>query len=96
MPLSPGGNAFAQLGQGFTLIALGGDKTGAPVTAFRAAADKAGLPLHVITDSFDGPRAAYRQPLILVRPDQFVAWAGEEVPADPAALLRRVAGHPEG
>ncbi len=33
----------------------------------------------------------YGQPLVLVRPDQFVAWAGNDV-TDAEALLRRVVG----
>ena len=29
---------------------------------------------------------------ILVRPDQFIAWTGEDVPADPGAILSDIAG----
>jgi hypothetical protein len=50
--------------------------------------------LRVITDTFDGPRTAYRRPLILVRPDQYVAWTGDEAPADATGLLRKVIGDP--
>ena len=46
------------------------------------------MPLRVITDTFDGRRAAYRRRFILVRPDQYVAWAGDEAPADATGLLR--------
>ena len=35
---------------------------------------------------------AYEAKLILVRPDQFVAWTGEHAPGDAAALLKKVAG----
>ena len=34
----------------------------------------------------------YEAPLILVRPDQFIAWTGDRAPADAAALMRKVAG----
>jgi 4-hydroxyisophthalate hydroxylase len=91
--LSAGGNAFAELGQGFTLITLGDDQRAA--ASFQAAARQAGIPLTVLTDTFAGPRAAYGHRLILVRPDQFVAWTGDAAPADPAGVLRRVAGHDE-
>jgi len=30
--------------------------------------------------------------LVLVRPDRHIAWRGNAAPADPAALLDRVAG----
>ena len=43
-------------------------------------------------DTYDGGRVAYGNPLILVRPDQFVAWTGDTGPEDANALLRKVAG----
>jgi hypothetical protein len=30
--------------------------------------------------------------MILVRPDQFVAWTGDKAPADADAIVRKVAG----
>jgi hypothetical protein len=93
--LSGGGDAFAALGPGFTLISLAGETGHGAAAAFQDAAGRAGIPLSVVTDTFDGPRAAYGHPLILVRPDQFVAWAGDEAPADAGGLLRLVTGHQE-
>lgn len=90
VPLSAGGNVFEELGRGYTLIALTEDRQ--PVWEFAAAASKLAIPLRVLTDSFAGQRAAYERRFILVRPDQYVAWTGDEPPADPAGLLRRVAG----
>lgn len=89
-PLSRGRDVFEELGGGYTLIALTGD--GGPAAAFQAAASRAGMPLRVVTDTFAGRRAAYKHRLILVRPDQYVAWTGDDVPADATGLLRRVAG----
>jgi hypothetical protein len=88
--LSSGGNVFTRLGGGFTVIALGGDE--APAAAFQAAAADLGIPLRVIADTLDGQRAAYGQRFILVRPDQHVAWTGNDPPADAAAVLRRAVG----
>jgi 2-polyprenyl-6-methoxyphenol hydroxylase-like FAD-dependent oxidoreductase len=88
--LSSGRNVFTELGRDYTLIALTQDL--APVAAFRDAAQAMLMPLHVIADTFDGGRTAYGCRYILVRPDQHVAWAGDKPPADPAGLLRRVAG----
>jgi hypothetical protein len=46
----------------------------------------------VVRDSFEAEREAYQARLILVRPDQYVVWAGDEAPPDPAAVLKRVTG----
>jgi hypothetical protein len=34
----------------------------------------------------------YRHHLVLVRPDQHVAWRGDAAPADPLGLIDRVRG----
>jgi 4-hydroxyisophthalate hydroxylase len=88
--LSSGANIFERLASGFTLIALGGDQE--PAAAFQAAATDLGIPLQVIADTFDGQRASYGQRFVLVRPDQHVAWTGNDPPADAAAVLRRAVG----
>jgi 2-polyprenyl-6-methoxyphenol hydroxylase-like FAD-dependent oxidoreductase len=88
--LSSGANIFERLAGGFTLIALGGDQDLA--AAFQAAATDLGMPLQVIADTPDGQRATYGQRLILVRPDQYVAWTGNDPPADATAVLRRAIG----
>jgi 2-polyprenyl-6-methoxyphenol hydroxylase-like FAD-dependent oxidoreductase len=92
-PLSSGQNVFDALGPGFTLLAF--DAAGAEVDAFIRAASNAGIPLAVMRDSFDGGREAYGHPLVLVRPDQYVAWVGQTAPRDVDALLRRVTGLPQ-
>ncbi len=74
------------LGGDFTLIALDGDP--AIIDAFVAAAGALQLPMQVIADTRDGSREKYAAPYILVRPDHFVAWAGE-APPDPGAILSR-------
>ncbi len=87
--LSTGRNAFEELGEGFTLLALGA-ADGADA-AFEAAAAAQGVPLKVVRDDGADERADYEARLVLVRPDQFVAWAGDEA-ADAAAILRRAVG----
>jgi 4-hydroxyisophthalate hydroxylase len=88
--LSSGRNVYEELGRGYTLIALRQDP--APIAALKEAADALLLPLRVLADTFEDGRAAWERRYILVRPDQHVAWAGDQLPADPAQLLRRVAG----
>jgi 2-polyprenyl-6-methoxyphenol hydroxylase-like FAD-dependent oxidoreductase len=79
LPLSDGRNVFEALGPGFTLVALDAEPFDAPG-------------LTVISDTYDGGREAYGARLILVRPDQYVAWAGDAAPPDPAAVMRTVRG----
>jgi 4-hydroxyisophthalate hydroxylase len=88
--LSSGRSTFAQLGRGYTLIALTDDQRSA--VPFQAAARALRIPLRVLADTFAGERRAYGCRFILVRPDQHVAWVGDDLPSDPTALLRRVVG----
>ncbi|MPZ48008.1 MAG: monooxygenase [Dehalococcoidia bacterium] len=89
-PLSSGRNVFEELGLDLTLLALDADEKS--VSAIEAAAKAQKAPLKVIRDSFGGGREAYESRLVLVRPDQYVVWAGDEAPAGAAAMIRRVAG----
>jgi len=57
------------------------------------AAGAKGIPLKVIEDSYDGGREAYEKRLILVRPDQYVVWTGDEGSKDADALMSKVSGH---
>lgn len=88
--LSSGRNVYEELGPGFTLLAL--DADAAAISAFEASAKSLNAPLKVIQDSFDGDRMRYDAKLVLVRPDQYVVWAGNEAPADATKLLKRVSG----
>lgn len=85
--LSSGRNVFEALGPDFTLLSFDADP--AP---FADAARSLGIPLTVVTESFAGGREAYEARLVLVRPDQYVAWTGDRPPPDPAAILRKVTG----
>ena len=88
--LSSGRNVFEELGRGFTLLAWDADP--AAVSAFEQSAATCGIPLTVVRDTCADGRAAYGARLILVRPDQFVAWLGDEAPTDPEKVLRTVTG----
>jgi hypothetical protein len=85
--LSNGRNVFEELGQGFTLLALGADSGG----AFESAARARKIPLRIVRDRSDGACANYGASLILVRPDQHVAWAGESA-ADADLILKKGTG----
>ena len=88
--LSTGCNVFEALGSGYTLLAFDADDSA--VRGFEQAARSLKVPLKLVRDSCDNGREAYVAKLILVRPDQYVAWCGDTAPADTRALLSRIAG----
>jgi hypothetical protein len=69
---------------------LGADE--AEVSAFEQAASAMRVPLKVIRDSFEEGRQAYESRLVLVRPDQYIAWCGSDAPPDVAGVMRKVVG----
>lgn len=89
-PLTSGANVFEKLSRGFNLLAFGA--ADADVSKMTEAAGSLSIPLKVIRDTFAGGRDKYESKLVLVRPDQFVAWTGDAAPADAKALLARVSG----
>lgn len=88
--LSNGKNVYELLERGFNLLAFGADD--ADVRRFAEAAASLSIPLNVIQDTANDGRRQYEAKLIVVRPDQFVAWAGDAAPNDLNALLARVSG----
>lgn len=89
-PLSSGRNLYEDLSAGFTLIAL--DANAETVAAFEGAAKTLGMPLTVITDTPTDGREKYEAKLILVRPDQFVAWSGPDEAVDAGSILAQAVG----
>ena len=90
--LSSGRNVYQELGTGYTLLALGTNTVS--IQSFRDAASTIGLPLTIIEDTNEDERQRYEVTLILVRPDQFVAWAysGPVTQVKAADILRTVRG----
>lgn len=89
-PLSSGRNVFEELGRGFTLLAF--DAEDQTIEAFQQTARSLRMPLNVIRDTYEEERKAYESHLVLIRPDQYVAWAGDELPSDVPSLIKKVAG----
>ena len=84
-----GGSLFDRFGRGFTLLRLNG-ATGSDGLEREAA--KRGLPLAVLDLPIAEARELYGRDLALIRPDHYIAWRGDRLPDDPAALLARVTG----
>jgi 4-hydroxyisophthalate hydroxylase len=89
-PLTSGRNVFEELGPGYTLLAFGASDEA--VAKIVQAAGSRRMPLKVVRDSREKGRDQYGFPLVLVRPDNFVAWVGGEAPTDAGGLIDKVVG----
>jgi 2-polyprenyl-6-methoxyphenol hydroxylase-like FAD-dependent oxidoreductase len=81
---------FDRFGPGFTLLRVGPDAPKAE--GFERAAAERRIPLDTVTVEEPGILELYEKPLVLVRPDQHVAWRGDELPGDTGQLLDIVTG----
>lgn len=87
--LPDGRSLYDLLGDGFTLLRL---TPGAPVDGVHDAAARRGVPLRVADLAHvPGLRSLLGADLVLVRPDQHVAWRGSTTD-DPDGVLDRVTG----
>ena len=87
--LEDGRSLFDHFGHEWTLLVLGAEPPAS--TPFADAARQAGIDLQVLRLPQSALRALYEAPLVLIRPDQIVAWRGHSA-ADAAAVLRCVLG----
>ena len=87
--LRDGRSLYDALGPDFTLLRFDRAADADPIA--RSAADQ-GLPLAVLDVAAEDGAALYREKLVLVRPDQHVAWRGNAPPADPDGVIARLRG----
>jgi 4-hydroxyisophthalate hydroxylase len=80
-----GAEAFSSLGPGFTLLTAPGESA----EPFESAAEELRVPLTAITLEGDSAER-YAAPFVLVRPDEYVAWAGAD--PEPTAVLSTAIG----
>jgi 2-polyprenyl-6-methoxyphenol hydroxylase-like FAD-dependent oxidoreductase len=96
VPLPDGRALYDLLGLDFTLLDLGsddaGDRGGEDAELITKAAALAGVPVDVVRPCAPAVRAAYGHRLVLVRPDQHVAWRGSAAPRDLRAVLDTIRG----
>jgi 2-polyprenyl-6-methoxyphenol hydroxylase-like FAD-dependent oxidoreductase len=85
-----GSSLFDRLGFCFTLLRLG--NKAADTGAIEQAARTRNVPLEVLDVPQHEARDLYERDLVLVRPDQYVAWRGNALPADPDRLLAQIIG----
>jgi 2-polyprenyl-6-methoxyphenol hydroxylase-like FAD-dependent oxidoreductase len=78
-------------GPEFTLLKIGGNGGSEAERIVNAACDRR-VPLEFVEVSEPGMRELYEAELVLIRPDQHVAWRGDVAPENPAALVDQVRG----
>ncbi len=88
--LSSDRELFDLLGDGFTLLVVAADV--ALAGPILAAAERRSVPLEVVEVTEAEARERFGAALILVRPDEYVAWVADEPPEDPDQLVGTVAG----
>jgi 2-polyprenyl-6-methoxyphenol hydroxylase-like FAD-dependent oxidoreductase len=87
--LADGGQLFDRLGPQLTLVDL---TDGAEGRALAGVAKARGLPVAHLPVYDPAVRACWGRRLVLVRPDQYVAWRDDRMPEDWAAMLDTVCG----
>jgi 2-polyprenyl-6-methoxyphenol hydroxylase-like FAD-dependent oxidoreductase len=88
--LADGSSLYDHFGPGFTLLVTDGDARSA--NRLNEAAVKRNVPLKVLAPVNARLRARYETRFALIRPDQHVAWRGDNMPTDCDALLAQVTG----
>lgn len=85
-----GTSLYGLLGTGFTLVDLSAADAGGELA--KEAAQR-GMPFTRVGCDDAAVRAAWGCDLVLVRPDQHVAWRGNGAPPDAGSVLSQVCGH---
>jgi 2-polyprenyl-6-methoxyphenol hydroxylase-like FAD-dependent oxidoreductase len=89
--LRDGRSLYDAVGHGFTLLRF---DPAVETGGLMAASALRGLPLCVLDVEADNSGSLYPNNLVLSRPDQHVAWRGDEAPDDSLGLIDRVRGLP--
>ena len=87
--MEDGSALFDHFGKWFTLLCFD-DNTA--VSKIKIAASKRSVPLKVLTAP-KNIKDIYKAELVLIRPDQYVAWRGDGNYLHPEKLLKKVIGH---
>ena len=87
--LRDGRSTLDLFGKSFVLLRLGDAPS---AEALERAAKRRTVPLETALIDEPAARAAYERKLVLVRPDGHVAWRGDALPADAAAVVAKATG----
>jgi 2-polyprenyl-6-methoxyphenol hydroxylase-like FAD-dependent oxidoreductase len=86
--LANGEAIFDLFGPWFTLISFGEND----ISGFVAAASARGVPLEILAIDDAHAASIYERKLVLIRPDQHVAWRGNVEPAHPFTIIDHIRG----
>ena len=89
--LRDGRSLYDAFGPHYTLLRTNESTDVGPLMA---AAQARGLPLTLLDLQGETLPPEYRHTLLICRPDQHIAWRGDQVPADAMALVDRLRGEP--
>lgn len=82
---------YDQFGFEFTLLCFdGGDKN--IMEPLTSTAKSVGLLLSVVNVAGEEARELYQSNFALIRPDQIVAWRGDQLPEEPEKIIRVLTG----
>jgi 2-polyprenyl-6-methoxyphenol hydroxylase-like FAD-dependent oxidoreductase len=84
-----GRSLYDAMGPEYTLLRIDPEIDSRPLVL---AASEKGVPLRVLDISGEEGGALYDRKLVLSRPDQHIAWRGDELPKDPAGLIKIIRG----
>lgn len=87
--LRDGRSLYDAFGSHYTLLRARADTN---VDRLVAAAHDSGMPLTLLDVEGEALPSEYRHRLLICRPDQHVAWRGDQVPDDTSALIDRLRG----
>jgi hypothetical protein len=91
--LSDGRSLYDAMGPDYTLLRF---DPSVDVSALTRAASECGVPLAVLDVRSREAAPLYRHKLLLSRPDQHVAWRGDQLPTTPQELVDVVRGAKAG
>jgi hypothetical protein len=86
-----GDSLFDRFGPGFTVLRLGSKAPRAD--GLLAAFAKQGVPVKAVDVDSAVARDLYERDIVVVRPDQHVAWRGNADPPDAEAVVAQMTGH---
>jgi 2-polyprenyl-6-methoxyphenol hydroxylase-like FAD-dependent oxidoreductase len=86
-----GSSLYDHFGTGFTLL-VSDNSSSAEIERAKESARAAGIPLSIVQPQGMALMDLYRAKLALIRPDQHVAWRGDNWPLDDTKLWRHVTG----
>ena len=85
-----GDSLFDRFGPGFTVLRLG--RKAAKADGLLAAFARNGVPVKVVETDSAVARDLYERDIVVVRPDQHVAWRGNADPSDAEAVVAQMTG----